>query len=315
MSSKRRIHQPYQIKGVDALFGEQEEITPANKQVLPISQIVTSVRQPRRYFAPEAMETLIESVRQHGILQPLLVRPITVPERAEKQYELVAGERRYRAALAVGLEEVPVVIKGLTDKEAGQVALLENLQREDLNPLEETEGILQLLSIKLEKPPEEVRALFHQASHRETDFADNVIRNQEWQQIIEIFQIVGRFTPESFRTNRLPLLTLPEEILKALAQGKIEYTKARVIARIKDENRRLELLKESIDSALSLAQIKERIAKLSTNQSATDVFPSLKTRMEEIFRKSKKAKIWDDPKKQKQIEKLLGQLETLFSQE
>jgi len=315
MSSKRRIHQPYQIKGVDALFGETEEITPANEQVLPISKIVPSTRQPRRYFATEAMETLIESVRQYGILQPLLVRPITVPEKSEEQYELVAGERRYRAALAVGLEEVPVVIKGLTDKEAGQVALLENLQREDLNPLEETEGILQLLSIKLEKPPEEVRALFHQASHGETDFADNVIRNQEWQQIIEIFQIVGRFTPESFRSNRLPLLNLPEEIRTALGQGKIEYTKARVIARIKDENLRLELLKESIDSALSLAQIKERIAKLSTNESTADAVPSLKTRMEEILRKSKKAKIWDDPKKQKQIEKLLGQLETLFSPE
>jgi ParB family transcriptional regulator, chromosome partitioning protein len=99
--------------------------------------------QPRHYFDPEKLEQLVQSIAQHGILEPLLVRPLET-----NQYELVAGERRYRAALKLGLSEVPVVIRQLNDEEATQLALIENLQREDLNPIEETEGILQLLAFK-----------------------------------------------------------------------------------------------------------------------------------------------------------------------
>ena len=91
------------------------------------------------------MQALVQSVKTDGILQPLLVRPL-----GEEKYELVAGERRYRAAKEVGLTEVPVIIGDLTQQQALRVALVENLQREDLNPVEETEGILQLLSHHLE---------------------------------------------------------------------------------------------------------------------------------------------------------------------
>jgi ParB family chromosome partitioning protein len=90
------------------------------------------------------MQELVESVQQHGVLQPLLVR-----SRSDDQYELVAGERRYRAAKEVQLAEVPVVIRELSDEEAMQLSLIENLCREDLNPVEETEGILQLLALRL----------------------------------------------------------------------------------------------------------------------------------------------------------------------
>jgi len=121
---------------------------------------VTAIRlppqQPRRYFDPDKLEQLVLSIKEHGILEPLLVRP-----RPGGEYELVAGERRYRAAQKLGLAEVPVVIRKLTDEEALALSLIENLHREDLNPVEETEGILQLLSLKLNVAVEETISLLY----------------------------------------------------------------------------------------------------------------------------------------------------------
>ncbi|WP_199250096.1 ParB/RepB/Spo0J family partition protein [[Phormidium] sp. ETS-05] len=99
--------------------------------------------QPRRYFDETQMQQLVASVREFGIIQPLLVRPMG------DKYEIVAGERRYRAALAVGLTAIPVIVRVLNDTEALECALMENLQRCDLNPVEETEGILRLLELSL----------------------------------------------------------------------------------------------------------------------------------------------------------------------
>ncbi len=258
MNRKTKGNQPYQIKGVDALFGEDAVIEAVAELVL-ISQICLPHKQPRRYFDHQAMEELVESVRQYGILQPLLVRP-----KGNNKYELVAGERRYRAAVSVGLAEVPVVIRELADEEALQLAILENLQREDLNPIEETEGLLQLLALKINGTPEAVITLLNQAAHPERNTVDNVIHSEEWRLVTEVFAAVGKFSPESFRTNRLPLLNLPNEVLDALRQGTIAYTKARAIARVKNESQRQVLLESAIKENLSLAQIKERITNITT---------------------------------------------------
>jgi ParB family transcriptional regulator, chromosome partitioning protein len=140
--------------------------TAAHKKVsvmVALSEIALPVQQPRFYFDARAMEDLVASIRQHGILSPLIVRPFE-----EGRYELVAGERRYQAAQIVGLKEVPVVIRELTDAQAYEVALLENLQREDLNPVEETEGILTLLAQKLNQSREQAIALLQKAAHPET---------------------------------------------------------------------------------------------------------------------------------------------------
>ncbi|MCC2696020.1 ParB/RepB/Spo0J family partition protein [Nodularia sp. LEGE 04288] len=128
----------------------------ATETTIKLKDIRLPEQQPRRYFDPQALKELVSSVKQHGILQPLLVRPV-----AEGQYELVAGERRYRAATEVGLENVPVVVRELTDDQAFQLALIENLQREDLNPVEETEGILYLLAIRLGCDAESVKSLLY----------------------------------------------------------------------------------------------------------------------------------------------------------
>ncbi|HAJ58731.1 MAG TPA: chromosome partitioning protein ParB [Cyanobacteria bacterium UBA8543] len=307
MSRRKRSPQPYQIKGVDALLGEPSS-TKETAQLLPLSQISLPQAQPRRYFDPQAMQSLVESVKQHGILSPLLVRP-----KGQNLYQLVAGERRYRAALEAGLDEVSVVIRELTDDDALQLALLENLQREDLNPLEETEGILQLLALKLNQTTESALALLNAAAHPERNSVDNVIHSPEWQAVVEVFTSVGKFNPESFRTNRLPLLNLPDEIKEALRQGRLSYTKARALARLKEQPERQELLEAAIAEDLSLNEIKERIKSFQAAKRVQDEEqpPSLKSRMDKAIAKIKKSKIWDDPKKKRQLEKLLAQLEAL----
>jgi ParB family transcriptional regulator, chromosome partitioning protein len=281
----KRDSQPYQIKGVEALLGinDSEDAAPS---LVPTDRIVLPQQQPRRYFDPRAMQELVESVKQLGILQPLLVRPI-----GGSKYELVAGERRYRAASSLGLTEVPVAIRELTDAEALQIALLENLQREDLNAIEETEGILQLLAMKLNSAPESVVALLGAAAHPERDGVDNVIHSSDWQTVSDTFALVGKYTPESFRTNRLPLLNLPDDVIGALREGRIEYTKARAIARIKDSSDRSQLLEEAIALDLSLTQIKQRVVGLKAKTGeATAPDRSLKSRVDAALQRVKKSK-------------------------
>lgn len=130
-------------KGYDALFVDNsfEEIDD-NKNVvtLRLSDIEPNKNQPRQYFDDEALSELADSIKEHGVLQPLIVRPL-----ADGGYQLVAGERRWRASRLAGLSEVPVIVRSLTDSEVAVIALIENLQREDLNPIEEAEGISNLI--------------------------------------------------------------------------------------------------------------------------------------------------------------------------
>lgn len=277
-------------------------------QTLLIQQIQLPKQQPRRYFDPDKQAQLVKSVKEHGILEPLLVRP------SGSNYELVAGERRYRAAQEVGLQEIPVVIRDFDDRQALQVALIENLQREDLNPVEETEGVLELLAIELRRSTEDVTSVLHRANHaknRGQALEENVFL--QLQTIESVLTGIGRFTAESFRTSRLPLLNLPSGILQALREGKIEFTKARAIARVKDDGQRQEILEAAISEALSLVQIKERIHQLYPDSQGKDS-PPLKSRMDEAYRQMKQSKIWSDPKRQKQLEKVVTMIETLISE-
>lgn len=309
MNPKKRASQPYQIKGVDALFGSDDELNENAAVLIPIEQIVLPQQQPRRYFAPKSMLELVESVKKHGIIQPLLVRP-----QKDGKYELVAGERRYQAAKTVQLESVPVVIRQMTDVEAFELALSENLQREDLNPVEETEGIVALLALKLNQTAESVIALLQSAAHPEREAVDNVIHSSEWQILLEVFNSIGRFSPESFRTNRLPLLKLPQDVMEALRSGTIEYTKAKVIARVKDESLRASLLYDALQHNLSLNQIKERLTliKQETTGASQQKSPNIKKQIDEAYTKVKRSKVWNNPKKQKRLQKLLMELEALI---
>lgn len=272
---------------------------------IEISKIILAKQQPRRYFDHDKMQHLVQSVRAYGILEPLLVRSLSADT-----YELVAGERRYRAAKEAGLNQVPVVLLELTDTEALQLALTENLQREDLNPVEETEGVITLLSMQLQISPQEVPQLLHRLAKS----SDNVVGNLETAQIqiIEsVLSISGRMTWESFASHRLPLLNLPEPILNALREGKIEYTKARAIAKLKDAAAQQELLNRAISEGMSLSQIHAEVSATNRHYKPQET-PTLKSRFDQLSSQLKKSKVWDDQKKRRRMEKVLTELESLL---
>ncbi|PZA05877.1 MULTISPECIES: ParB/RepB/Spo0J family partition protein [unclassified Meiothermus] len=172
-------------KGLDALLPK----TQAAPVRLPLALIKPGSFQPRRNFDQEALEELAASIREKGLLQPLLVRP------KGEGYELIAGERRWRACQLAGLQEVPVVIRDITDREALELALVENLQREDLNPVEEAQGYQRLVEMGL---------------------------SQE-----EIAKAVGK--ARSTVTNAIRLLQLPKSALAALEAGEITAGHARAL--------------------------------------------------------------------------------------
>lgn len=297
---------PSRFAGLFGVDLDEEFIAKAtdDRTFIPLTQITLPTNQPRRFFDPARMAHLVESVRAHGILENLLVRPI-----GSDLFELVAGERRYRAAKEVGLTEVPVTIREMTEQQAIEIALVENLQREDLNPVEETEGILYLLATRLSQSNQKVIALLNRKKNEDSLNRNNVIPSPEWAIVQEVFDVVGRFTPDSFRANRLPLLNLPADILAVLRQGQIEYTKARAIARIKDTDERAELLKNAIEQGWTLSEIRAQIKALEPQP----LQAALPDRLAETYQRLKRAKPWDNPKKAKQIEKLLAEMESLLS--
>ena len=316
MPSKKKQITPHKFKGIDDfLDGQLSESS--QTESIPIGQIVLPANQPRRYFDEKAMQELTTSVRQHGILQPLLVRVIE-----DNRYELVAGERRYRAAKSASMEDIPVIIKKLSDDDAVEIAILENLQRQDLNPIEETEAILELISKRLKQPRKAIISLLNKASHTDLKSADNVIRTADWKAIESVFEAVGRFTPESFRSNRLPLLKLPSDVLNELRTGSIQYTKAREVAKIEDSKSRQSLLSEIASSNMSLREIRERVkegkkSKLPKNGQQAETVQSelFIKRITGIQSKAKQSNVWADKSRIKKLESLLNELEAFIDAE
>jgi len=309
----RKKDQPYQrrIRTFDTVFSSSNVPSDDATQCVSLTSIKKRQEQPRRYFAPEKMEQLILSVKEHGVLEPLLVRPL-----GDGTYELVAGERRYRASLAVGLKEVPVIVRELTDEEALQVALVENLLREDLNPVEETEGILQLLALKLSMPVSEVVPLLYRMQNEaKGKVTRNVTGNEKSEQVQWVFDGLGLMSWESFIRNRLPLRSLPEDVLEVLRQGKLDYTKAIVIARVEHQAQRQSLMEAAIAEGLSLSVIKKRISewKSARKGEPTDESVKLQRRVDKMMQRVKKQAVWDDPHKQQRLEQILSDLEALLS--
>lgn len=278
-------------------------------QVIFLTDIKLPEYQPRQYFDEHKLEELAKTIQTHGILEPLLVRKLA----RSNQYELIAGGRRYRAAKIAGVTEVPVIVRELNDEQALEIAIVENLQREDLNPVEETEGILKLLAKRLKIELEEVSPLLHRLQKQlRGRLANNVIGSAEIDSVREIFDSLGLMELDSFISNRLPLLNLPEEILEALRRGQIEYTKAKAIAKVQDEETRGTILETAIVESLSLSKIRELIKNLKPTKQQSD----LRSRFDLTYKKAKKSKkLWHDSKKQKRLESLLTRLEKLIEEE
>lgn len=298
---------------LDLIFsdGDAELTTPENQATsIKTERIRLDPTQPRRYFDPKKLEELKQSIKVVGVLEPLLVRLLR-----NGDYELIAGERRLIAAGMADLEEVPVVIKEMDDATVKQVRLIENLQREDLNAYEETIGILELLVLRLKMSQDEVVSLLNRMEKANRKKADNVIRSDEVAIVEGVFMAFGKLSPESFRTNRLPLLNLPDEIQQALSQGKIEYTKARAIAKLKIDGDRKQLLSQAIDNNLSLVEIQQLVRNILSKEEGNDNPPLLKYQYKELSKQLASSKVWDNPKKKKALEKLLNQIKIILEEQ
>lgn len=204
-------------RGLGLLVGEADAETAGMRpdSTLPINEIKPNKGQPRKTFRPEELAELTDSIKQNGILQPLLVR------KKGSGYEIVAGERRYQAAKAAGLSEVPVVIREISDDEVFKLALIENLQRSDLSPLEEAQGYRQLIKEKG--------------------------LTQE-----ELAKILSK--SRSAITNTLRLLDLPEEVQRLVEEGKLTAGHARAILAVPSEEGRIQLAQKVVEERLSVRQ-------------------------------------------------------------
>ena len=283
-------------------------------RAIPLDALSLPPNQPRRYFDEGAMNELVASVRDHGVLQPLLVRPL---EGDRDGYEIVAGERRFRAAKRAGLSGIPAMVRPMNDEEAQRFALLENLQREDLNPVEETEGILGLLARALDSDAEGTVAFLYRMANRKklsTSRAatHNVMGSDPQEEtVVAVFDALGTMTWESFVKNRLPLLNLPDDVLGALRAGRIAYTKARVVARVKDEKKRRALLREAVEEDLPMVSVRERAKALSTGSSPS---PSedLPARVSTLAKNLRRRGALSDREKRERLNALLTQMEDLL---
>jgi ParB family transcriptional regulator, chromosome partitioning protein len=317
MSRAEKVNRKSVFQDILGAVVKQETRGEDSVQLLSLETLRLPETQPRRYFEPRAMDELVGSIQRYGILQPLLVRPLV--EGRAGEYQIVAGERRYRASREAGLSEVPAIIRKMGDDEAVQYALLENLHREDLNPVEETEAILRLLALGLEKDVEYVISLLyrmqnssrHQAQRAASPVTHNVMGNSEEELVLGIFEGLGIMTWESFVNNRLPLLNLPDDILEALRCGRIAYTKARAIARLKYEKERKEVLEEAISHDLSLTAIRSRVS-AHLASSANPIPLDLPGRASAIAKKLRRRKVLHDQKKRERLEILLAEMESLL---
>lgn len=209
-------------KGLETIFAENESEDGNSSIMLKISEIEPNRSQPRKDFDENALSDLAQSISQHGLLQPLLVRPLPVGG-----YQIVAGERRYRACRMAGLTEVPVTIRELSDTETMELALIENLQREDLSPIEEALGYKALID--------------------EHGFSQE-----------EVATSVGKSRPAI--ANSLRILKLPESVLEYVKQDKISAGHARALLMLDSEEEMLELAELIYKKDLSVRQA-EKLAK------------------------------------------------------
>ncbi len=215
--------------GFGALFSDNSNDIQV-KKTLRTSEIEPNRDQPRKAFSDEAITALADSIREHGMLQPILVRPIKTGG-----YQIVAGERRWRAARMLGLDEVPVNIRELSDLETMQIAIIENLQRENLNPVEEAAGYNELI--------------------------EKFGMTQE-----KVAKMVGR--SRSAVANAVRLLSLPERVLKMLENGDISAGHARALLGFEDEEMLIATALRAADGGLTVRQVEKAAQKSAEHSEA-----------------------------------------------
>ena len=232
-------------RGLDALYEDNSAAFPDEKaedgiKMVRVSAIEPNRGQPRKEFDSESLSELADSIREHGVLQPLLVRRMPGASLEDESYQLVAGERRWRAARMAGLSEVPVVVREMSEAEVLEFALIENLQREDLNPLEEAGGYQELI--------------------------DTFGLTQE-----EVARKVGR--SRSAVANALRVLKLPQELHPYLRDGDLTAGHAKALLTVKERGKMLKLAEITIEQGLSVREVERRAARLNEASEEADLVP------------------------------------------
>lgn len=301
-------------------FKETEELIATQSEVVNISldNVILPAKQARRYFDEVKLKTLADNIKKVGLLQFPIIR-----ERNDGKYDLIAGERRVRAGKIAELDTITCRIIKCDDKTAKEIQLVENLKREDLNAWEETRAIMDLLCTELDIEEKEIKQLLNRMNNEQSGRASqktridneeesnhNVMLTERINTIKMLFVNMGLMTWESYIKNRLPLLNLHDDVTENLATGKIEYTKAKVINKIKDDVTRLEILNKAVAEKLSLEQIKALIPK-PVAQAKESEFKQAKKRVAEISKKIN-ATLWKDTDKALEIDSLISQLEKLL---
>lgn len=214
-------------RGMDALFSNYEE-TPNDNEVvkeLLLSEIRSNPYQPRKKFDEKALQELADSIKQSGVFQPIIVRSSTI-----KGYELIAGERRVRASILAGKETIPAIVRQIDEEQMIEIAVLENLQREDLSPMEEAE-------------------------------AYNVLMDKLKLTQVEVAERMGKSRP--YIANYLRLLALPEKVKEMVNAATLSMGQARTLLGLKDKNKVVEIAEKVIKDQLTVRQVEELVQKLN----------------------------------------------------
>lgn len=227
------------------------EMSPDGVNYLDINEIRPNVSQPRKNFDESKISDLAESIRIHGMIQPIIVRPM------ENGFEIVAGERRWRAAKKADLKAIPCIVRELTDRENMLLAIIENMQREDLNPIEEALAF---------------RSMMTQYGLTQDDVSKSV----------------GKSRP--YITNALRLLKLPVEVRNMVTEGRLSGGHARTIAGVDDEKRQIELAKLAADGGLSVRALEQMIADTRDGNAKKPEKKEKKAKSEEIVSAEKELK-------------------------
>ena len=268
--------------------------------------------QPRQFFAPESISSLAKTFQKEGFKGAINVRQLE-----EGVYEIVAGERRWRAASLAGLDEVRCIVDSYSDLDALKFALIENLQREDLSKLEETEGILRLIEAQYSITKEDAIGIIRTEGHPDKYLRSDVAPSEDLKNIVNILSDFN-IELQTFRTKNLRTLLLGDELKLAHLEKGLSYSTALELNKIKDHQKRKELLEKCLDGGLSFretkAQVKEALETVNT-KGRSKAHGKLIKRFESTVKRAKQSsQVLKNAERRKQIENLLKEIELLLEE-
>lgn len=298
-----------------AVVGTIEEVA--------LGKIYVNPSQHRKYFDPDEQQKLQNSIQENGFQGAVLLR-ILSPEQQKKlggnvDYELVYGESRLRAIRELGWESIPAITKELTDRQVHRLRLDENLVRKDLNPLEEMDGLLEVIADELETDTSKILIMLDRIDNERKkggELTGDVASNAE--QIQEVLDYYKKGSVSGFRTKYRKLQVLPDDIREAVSAS-LDWSKAVEIKPIKDEAERKKVLQWAIAENPSVKEIREYRAELrrkkaqSSNVTILKGSSALKKKFYQGIAGINKSAAWDSPEQQERIQKIMAELEDIFS--